>query len=156
MLEKTCTTCGETKTVKEFRKDATRSDGYHSQCKECKSEVERVRRKIPKVKERQREHSKRHTQKYPHEKTYKHREKYRETERACQKRWEATYPTARTAHKAVFAAIRQGQLPAVKECQCTKCGKQAAEYHHHRGYEPEHYLDVIPLCKSCHRLEHVG
>ena len=30
------------------------------------------------------------------------------------------------------------------------CGKQGEQYHHHKGYAPEHRLDVVPICRKCH------
>ena len=40
-------------------------------------------------------------------------------------------------------AIRRAKFPAVF------C-------HYYLGYEPEHWFDVIPLCRRCHVIEHVG
>lgn len=34
--------------------------------------------------------------------------------------------------------------------KCHYCPAQAKQYHHHNGYEPEHYLDVVPICIKCH------
>jgi hypothetical protein len=38
--------------------------------------------------------------------------------------------------------------------KCRDCNEQAEEYHHYLGYAPEHWLDVIALCKDCHRQNH--
>ena len=46
-----------------------------------------------------------------------------------------------------------GRLPRPRDVACTGCGAQAAEYHHHKGYAPEHRLDVVAVCRSCHRRE---
>lgn len=51
---------------------------------------------------------------------------------------------------ALSHAIADGKLPSASRLICSECGKQAEQYHHHLGYEPEHWLDVIPLCKKCH------
>jgi hypothetical protein len=58
------------------------------------------------------------------------------------------------AHKAVNSAIRKGVLKSAKLFNCQICGEQAAHLHHHNGYAPENYLDVIPLCVSCHWKQH--
>jgi hypothetical protein len=58
--------------------------------------------------------------------------------------------TAHRARAAVNQAVRRGKLPRVKTLQCVECGGQAEEYHHHISHKREHYLDVIPLCKTCH------
>ncbi len=47
-------------------------------------------------------------------------------------------------------AVRDGKLPRIKTLLCA-CGKQAQQYHHHNGYAPEHALDVVPMCRPCHR-----
>jgi hypothetical protein len=59
------------------------------------------------------------------------------------------------ARWAVNNAVRDGKLPSVKTLFCG-CGCRAAHYHHHLGYEIEHWLDVIPLCRSCHNAAHAG
>lgn len=67
-------------------------------------------------------------------------------------------PSAYRAHNAVASAIVSGCLvpPTVcSACQTqsplTKLGRRTIEAHHHLGYEPEYKLDVIWLCKSCHK-----
>jgi hypothetical protein len=70
------------------------------------------------------------------------------------RRWRRSVPGAATAHNRVYLHIKQGKLPPVTTLACVKCGKQAKHYHHHKGYAPEHKVDVIPLCVLCHRLEH--
>ena len=57
------------------------------------------------------------------------------------------------ASNAVRTAVRQGKLPKVTTLQC-KCGNGARHYHHTKGYTEEHWLDVEPLCISCHRNAH--
>lgn len=55
-----------------------------------------------------------------------------------------------SAHMAILRAVKQGMKPATAFI-CADCGKeQAEEYHHHKGYDKEHWLDVIPLCLPCH------
>lgn len=59
-----------------------------------------------------------------------------------------------SAKGAVRNAVKTGLLLPVKECKCHHCGRPSKEYHHHLGYEREHWLSVIPLCFSCHRRAH--
>jgi hypothetical protein len=40
-------------------------------------------------------------------------------------------------------------------CAAPGCGRRAWEYHHVRGYDPAHSLDVVPLCKSHHTRVHL-
>ena len=55
---------------------------------------------------------------------------------------------------AVRQAIVTGELKPLTRMRCRDCGQPARHYHHHRGYEPEHWLTVMALCVSCHRLRH--
>jgi formylmethanofuran dehydrogenase subunit E len=54
------------------------------------------------------------------------------------------------AKSAVQRAIKKGLMPRVSELTCDNCGEPAVEYHH-ESYAKEHQLNVIPLCKQCHR-----
>jgi len=54
------------------------------------------------------------------------------------------------ARKRVGYAVSRGKIPKASTLQCG-CGKQAQHYHHHRGYAPEFWLDVIPVCALCHK-----
>lgn len=60
-----------------------------------------------------------------------------------------SHPDWRKAHSAVRYAIKNRKLPPVNSLKCA-CGNQAAQYHHHKGYAPEHWLDVVPVCIKCH------
>lgn len=65
------------------------------------------------------------------------------------------HPLRAKAREAVTYAVRIGKLPRVWTLKCAHCGNPAQQYHHHYGYEPEHWLDVIPLCKPCHwKIDH--
>lgn len=57
----------------------------------------------------------------------------------------------RKAHAAISYAVSKGRLNRAATFLCVSCNNQAHEWHHHLGYQPEHWLDVIPLCLSCHR-----
>jgi hypothetical protein len=76
----------------------------------------------------------------------KHKEYYSKKVREWQKNHIEIYK----AQKQVYYAIRRGQIPKAKTLICVKCGQQAKEYHHYKGYLKENWLDVIPLCKKCH------
>jgi hypothetical protein len=62
----------------------------------------------------------------------KYRERYREKNRARE-------------------AVRD-KFPSASTKMCLHCGKQAKDWHHHRGYDRAHRFDVIPLCKKCHAI----
>jgi hypothetical protein len=59
------------------------------------------------------------------------------------------------ARDAVSNAIKRGELPKAQTCQCVHCGRTASVYHHHKGYRKEHFLDVEPVCDSCHQTVEV-
>lgn len=75
--------------------------------------------------------------------------------RAAIKASRQKYPEHRKAHKAVAYAVKSGKFPPAWTMVCEHCQEAlAAEYHHHKGYEPEHKLDVIALCTECHGKAH--
>lgn len=63
-------------------------------------------------------------------------------------------PLHERARKAVAYAVRTGELPNPNRLLCLDCGHLGAdrrhEYDHHNGYEPDHHLDVEPVCTTCH------
>jgi excisionase family DNA binding protein len=58
------------------------------------------------------------------------------------------------ATAAVRGAVLGGLLEPVETLRCADCAEAAQAYHHHRGYAPQHRLDVIPLCDRCHARRH--
>lgn len=65
------------------------------------------------------------------------------------------FPERCAARQAVRNAAARGGLPPVRSLPCVHCQGPAQQYHHHRGYSPEHWLDVLPICRLCHRrIEH--
>lgn len=67
----------------------------------------------------------------------------------------AENPAEHLAQRAVNLAVRRGEMPHIKTQKCSQCEKQARHYHHDKGYDIEHWLDVIPVCARCHRLIHM-
>lgn len=60
------------------------------------------------------------------------------------------HPEQKKAWIAVDIAIRAGRLTP----QPCWCGDVETDAHHHRGYAPEHALDVVWLCRRHHALAH--
>jgi hypothetical protein len=60
-------------------------------------------------------------------------------------------PLVRAAHAAVTQAVKAGRLP-LGLCE-TGCGRAATDRHHFDYSRP---LDVIGLCRGCHRRVHTG
>lgn len=55
----------------------------------------------------------------------------------------------RAAKRAVRVALKRGEL--VRPDRCSICGVPCfPDAHHHLGYEEEHKLDVIWVCRKCH------
>jgi hypothetical protein len=97
----------------------------------------------------------------------------------CVRRWDVAWPghypehTRRDARQHVAGMVRRGELPPQQERACAECGVPGRvrlpdrdgrrrwrfnawiEYHHHRGYDRDHWGDVLPLCSPCHVREHV-
>lgn len=72
-------------------------------------------------------------------------------QRAAQKRRYIRFPEYNKATSAVQIAVRNGTLPHLSILQCIYCPAQAEQYHHYLGYAPEHWLDVVPACRICHK-----
>lgn len=65
----------------------------------------------------------------------------------------AERPELIAAWMAVQVAIRSGAMVRATECQ--ECGRTLhLVAHHHLGYAPEHWLDVLWLCRRCHKAAH--
>ena len=135
-IMKTCCNCKQSKTLSEFNKAQNRKDGRQTWCKLC----ERTYRKTEKSKKI----------------NYKADCRYRQTEKykATRNRYLAQHPLRSKAVSAVYCAIRAGKLPQVNSLQC-HCGEQAKDYHH-PDYAPENWLNVIPVCRNCHRKIHIN
>ena len=61
------------------------------------------------------------------------------------------HPNRYKARNAVNNAVARNKIPKVTSCICQSCGSKAENYHHHKGYDIEHWLDVVPLCRKCHK-----
>lgn len=65
---------------------------------------------------------------------------------------DTSYRNRLRARTATNHAIRAGTLPRPDTLTCIECGCPASEYHHHRGYAEKHWLDVVPMCRPCHKM----
>lgn len=171
---KVCTKCQVIKPLDGFynRKDA--GDGKTGWCKECIKAKQRAYTKTPQGRE-----TKRRNQKSPKGKAGQKRryQKYSQTDNGKQhnnekvRRYQATErgaEVARQVHRrgykrkperwkavaAVNYAVKTGKLPKQDTLPCVHCNRTAQQYHHHKGYEREHWLDVVPVCRKCHTAVH--
>lgn len=134
-VTKRCWKCKQTQFISEFYRDKSRKDGFQPVCNTC----HKARRKTAKYK--------------AVKKAYQ--ERYRQTEsakicyRQCAAKQRVKFPERIKATNAVGRAVKTERLPRADTLKCS-CGEQAKEYHHHKGYAKEHWLDVVPKCKQCH------
>ena len=153
MITKRCSKCKEIKPLSEFSTDRSRKDGLQFHCKKCYSQYSKQYRQTEKGKDVH----KRATCKYSKtergkttQKRYEQSEKGKAQRRNSACHYHARHPQKIKAVQAVNNAIYAGKLPQPDTLQCHYCPARAKEYHHYKGYAPEHWLDVIPVCKKCH------
>lgn len=63
-------------------------------------------------------------------------------------------PEQKAAAYAMKRALKRGELE--RSLKCAYCGLNDSytHGHHHNGYDPAHWLDVIWLCSRCHAMAH--
>lgn len=155
-----CSKCNEVKPHDGFPPCKTSSTGRHAWCHACKAALENDKyhndpEAYAKHKEYERSAAGRAVQKKSREqpKTKEYRRKYQRE--YGPKRY--SDPVNRVKHQARMAvrhAVQSGKLTKALSCQCggkydTVCNGPI-EAHHHKGYAPEHWLDVEWLAKNCH------
>lgn len=154
-MDKRCTKCGVTKPIGEFHLDRTKKDGRCSYCKPCniKNGKQHHEAHYEEDNENKRKHYLENKDAYlVSMKQYAKTEKGKEAIRKAHQRNYEKYPEKYAARTAVGNAVRYGKIPPATSFVCSNCNdKQATGYHHWRGYEPKHHLDVIALCHQCHK-----
>lgn len=177
---KICSKCKEAKQLSEFSKDKNKKDGLGHYCKNCqkiymakyqktaKGKISGCKRqkkyrktakgKANRKRYNQSEEGKAVNKRYRQsekgkiiEKRYRQSEKGKTVRRENAKRFKFRHPNNIKAKHAVSNAICAGKLPRPDTKLCHYCPKPAEEYHHWHGYEPEHWFDIVPVCKDCHR-----
>jgi len=180
---KRCSHCKQIKVIAEFPKDRNRPGGHAYQCKSCRKAYMTLYLKSEKGKNTRKNYegspngkvaikryrqsekgkvaSRKRIKKYHQTEKGKNtllkaRKKYAQSEKGkvYYKQWYLKHPEIRKAKSAIDWAVRTGKLPKVDSLKCA-CGKQAVEYHHHKGYSSKNWLDVIPVCKKCHSEHHL-
>lgn len=134
-----CIHNGKPQNITNFYKSAHERDGHHYYCADCQREISATYQ--VKIRERIRQGD---------ISLEKH---IRQSSNIVTKESKQRYPERVKAQTAVMNAKAVGKLPRACSCTCADCGNQAQAYHH-ENYEPEHWLDVIPLCIKCHNKRH--
>lgn len=178
-ISKRCSKCKEIKPLSEFYRNRSKRNGLENCCKICSektikkyNQTERGKkvRKLADYKYQRSEKNKVNQRHYAQSekgkanfKRYQQSEKGKITRRnylksekgkssmiAGRKRYNIAHPERIEAKIAVQCAVAKGILPKVESLRCHYCPRIANQYHHHKGYESEHWLDVIPICYVCH------
>ena len=146
MSIKTCTHCHTSKAIRLFSVDRMRKDGRQPWCKACQKEWRDAYRATPKGLAACR----------TGQAKYDASEKGRTTRQRnhIARMRKTRYRLTRHARRAVSHAVEKGLLHHPSELPCADCGVSADDYHHINGYETEHWFEIEPLCKSCHRERH--
>lgn len=151
---KFCPSCRETLPLEEFWRHIGHKDGLQTYCKKC-TLLKHRKRLAKNIGVRERLSLKGAQWRADRPGYYKeNRAKNAARSAELQRLRRAKNPDEPRAQNRITRLVRSGKLPRPADCQCDSCGKQAAHYHHHRGYAREHWEDVIPVCRSCHAKHH--
>ena len=157
IISKRCPQCKQIKPLSEFNKDRSRKDGLQAYCKSClkayqQSEKGRAvfRKGVAKYQQTPKGKAVMRKAAVKYQQTPKGKVRMRRATAKFNDR-NPNYPKAKSA---VNHAVAAGRLPRVTTRLCRYCQKPAQQYHHWHGYEPEHWLDVVPACLNCHTKEH--
>ena len=156
MDEKKCPRCGETKPLSEFSKNKSRSDGHAHYCKSCAYAA--TKQWVSENNDKRKESKRNAYWKNPDRErsiAARRRRENPETNRKACARYNDAHPERRNAVNVVNRAVAAGDICPPTNLKCAACGMQAKDYHH-ASYAPEHWLFVVPLCRSCHKRVHTG
>ena len=157
VITKRCCTCKQIKPLSEFYKNRGTKDGLQGACKACDKAYHKWYHQTEKGKAKNRRYYQSKKGKAKNRR-YCRSEKGKATNRrycrsekgkAHRRRYYKKHPERQKARNAVNQAISYSKFPKAKNFKCS-CGQQAEQYHHHKGYKPEHWFDVIPVCMKCH------
>ncbi len=139
MAEKTCSKCGERKSLEEFHTHKHTQDGRQSSCKACHRTETRAwasanrERKATTIRD------------------WRERNPERRVEET--REWRERNPEKARAHRAVNNAIKVGKLTKPDHCEdCGEATESLALHGHHEDYAKP--LEVEWLCRGCHTQRH--
>lgn len=129
---------------RKIRRRKTHSDKkYYETHKEIFSKKSKEYRANPEVKKQIKEYNK----------IYHKTPEYKKRSILYQKKTRKKFANKYKARELIATEVKRGNIPKISFLVCKICNKQAQEYHHYLGYEKKQWLDVIPLCINCHKIE---
>lgn len=161
-----CRTCRKEKSLKDYPKSGLYyADGrpkYKYYCKNCVKIEKRERyAKDKEFRERLKSNSKKsyfRNWKKANERRDRWMKENKSKLRAYMEKWrqkakveDKDYYKKQRARDAVRYAKKKGEIP--RGGNCYRCDEflEVLEYHHWKGYNEKHKLDVIGLCSKCHK-----
>ena len=163
-----CVTCGTHKPLAEFSKNKSRASGVNTACKCCMREYLKVYRAnhMAESAAYRKEHA---AQRSALNRTDTHRqymrilqkERYplhRVRRNEYDRMRDLVYPEKKSAHAAVWYALKTGTLTKPDVCDiCKKPPVSTYGLHgHHNSYAHKDRLNVVWVCSACHKAIHLG
>ena len=142
-MEKTCTTCGETKPLSEFHRDKSRKDGYRAHCGECACAWQRVYRKANAEKTRATCRAWYHAN--------------AEYAKAQSRAWHEAHPEQQRANRLQriygLSATDYAKMLKAQDNGCAICGKTEAEEDKRFAVDHDHETGQVRglLCGNCNQ-----
>jgi len=157
IISKTCPKCKEIKFLSEFSKDCHKKSGHQVYCKLChkayrqSKEYKASRKKYESSAKGKAAHKRYEQKPVAILKKRISRLRYAKSSKGKlqSKLYKLRHLEQTRAQHAVNHAIERGCMRPISSQKCCICTKQATAYHHWKGYSPEHWLDVVPVC-TCH------
>ncbi len=140
IITRRCFRCKQNKPLSEFYKSKNRKYGRHYECKSCMYKRLKKYRRTKSGKDICNKVRRR----------YDTSEKGKVAVKRANEIYRTHYPQRIKANREVNHKIRAGKLIKPTSLKCHYCPDKAHEYHHHLGYEPEHWFDIVPVCIPCH------
>ena len=152
-MTKVCSKCAIEKDLSEFNANKQGKDGRRSDCKLCSNaSIKKSKAKDP---ERYAEHKNNWANENPEKRSLSQKnwnDANQDKKTLATARSKAKNPTHQKARQAANNAINWGKL--IRPGECSSCLVECTPEAHHPSYLPEHWLDVVFLCKQCHVNTH--
>jgi len=153
LSHKFCSKCKDPKPSQAFYKDTHSASGLTCQCRDCLNIQQEKYRQSPHGIAKRTAWVKSDNGKAclnRGRKKFESTEKGKLARRQIVLRHQRRHPDRAKARRQLNNAAARGKIARPKECeQCCQGGR--IEAHHHKGYAPEFWLDVLWLCCSCHK-----